>query len=519
MNRLVTEGDRVYIEFCVRCEQHQWCTKHSSDKYQGYFNSCKNELQRFKPGLRVLANEIPPKLTAKYFVRPEGEAKVVPGKLAFPRIGAFEVYYRGIVLFSKLSSGLWPRPELLCDTLAQALEDFRRKDEAAEERRHRKSSKSHKKKHRKKQVAGVSTRTTPTRTMKSSQEPFRQVSRRPMTSNPRYKSAKRSHSPATTVKKDYKDYSYERISKNSRVRHSSSSDKSARHMQDEGIQADRFEAPEIPPVFNQKEVWTNEQEVWNLEAEEQPRFVAAEQRPKTAKRPLESFTIPQEKEKTEESHSKQEVSGTVEVGYRPVEPVSKPPEPLNPASTVTNKSPEPVTIPPPEPVQTYTIDMSTDKLQEFSIPESSVSHPADAEKSSERAKSPESKSSSSKEERYSEDSEGYGSGEFEEEVREPVHPIRPVTKSYNVEIPMGKYTNKKISYVNTGENQANFRLISSHPQEMIVKEEEIMIEGGGKGPLKLQFNPVYEECEKTFYLYLDKGGLPCECFEFVVKFT
>jgi len=486
MNRLVSEGDRVYVEFCVKCEQHQWCTQHSSTKYLNYFTQCKTELQRFRPGLRVLANEIPPKLAKAYHVRPEGEAKVVPGKLAFPRIGAFEVYYRGAVLFSKLASGLWPRPELLCESLAKLQEELQRKAEEAQLRKHRKLSKSHKRKKQKSRPV-ASSRTTPSRTLKSSQEPFRQAAKRPLTSKPRYRSAKRARSP-----KDFCNFSNEHYSKISGLKRSSSSDRSVKQVQDEGVQVDRFEVRDVAAEFEDREVWGNggQAEVWSLEEEQQPRFFPAD-RPKTAKRPQDTFVppaIPTISQPTAPTVSQPIISA-----------VSKPDLPPSlPAPREIPISTSPPDLPPQLPAQTPVFPAKEDQKPAPATSPQSQSKPADPKT------------------RYSDSSSDYASADFESE---PSHPLRPVTKSYTVEIPMGKYTNKKIAYVNSAPSKANFTLISSNPQEMQVKEASVSIEAGEKTPLKLQFNPVYEECEKTFYLYVDRDEEPCECFEFVVKFT
>ena len=493
MNRLVTEGDRVYIEFCVKCEQHQWCTQHNSAKYLNYFNQCKAELQRFRSELRVLANEIPPKLAKTYHLRPEGEVKVVPGKLAFPRLGAFEVYYRGTVLFSKLESGLWPRPDLLCESLAKLQEELQRKADEAQARKQRKLSKGHKRRHKRKNGPVASSRTTPSRTLKSSHEPFRQAAKRPQTSKPRYRSAKRSRSPKSTTKGEFSGFSNVNYSKGSGLRRSSSSDRSVKQVQDEGVQADRFEARDVAKDFEDRDVWGHAEgkaEVWNLEEEQQPRFIQPE-RPKTAKRPFDAYAQPSV----------------------PTVPDPVIPPPLPELSLPKASSPPILPIPKENPISPSPPDLPA--------PQIPAKTPAFSEKEEPKPLAvPTPQAPDSPEEtpkgRYSEESEEYESGEFEEE---PTHPLRPVTKSYNVEIPMGKYTNKKIAYVNSTTSKANLTLVSSHPDEMQVKEAETSIDAGEKAPLKLQFNPVYEECEKTFYLYLDRDDEPCECFEFIVKFT
>ena len=84
---------------------------------------------------------------------------------------------------------------------------------------------------------------------------------------------------------------------------------------------------------------------------------------------------------------------------------------------------------------------------------------------------------------------------------------------------MGKQINKKITVTNETPSQCTYIIHSSNQKEMEVREPEIVAEAGEKVPLRVMFAPVYEECTKKFYLYVDQNDEPLECFEFVVTFT
>jgi hypothetical protein len=107
--------ERVYIEYCIDCHMHQWSTKHDEEKYYRYYKACKDEIISQYNSIAVYANQIPPGLKDLY-----GK------KNSFPRIGAFEVYYRGIVVFSKLQCGLWPHPKIVAKKITDIKENRRK---------------------------------------------------------------------------------------------------------------------------------------------------------------------------------------------------------------------------------------------------------------------------------------------------------------------------------------------------------------------------------------------------------
>ena len=112
--------EKVYIEYCTDCRVHSWSTNHDESKYLAYFERCKQEILEVFPEMTVIANAIPPGF-AHYFQSHKRQPQPWAGKTSFPRIGAFEVYYQTSILFSKLCSGMWPKPCLVQRQLTHAI--------------------------------------------------------------------------------------------------------------------------------------------------------------------------------------------------------------------------------------------------------------------------------------------------------------------------------------------------------------------------------------------------------------
>ena len=121
----------------MRCNSHKWCTSHDEAKYLRYYNDCKfyagkTQIMRLCPFIMVLGNEIPLGFQDK-FVNAEQLNKPL-GAYHFPRIGSFEVYYKGNIVFSKLATLKWPHPgvvaekvkqlDLLCDDFLRQKDKF-----------------------------------------------------------------------------------------------------------------------------------------------------------------------------------------------------------------------------------------------------------------------------------------------------------------------------------------------------------------------------------------------------------
>lgn len=98
------------IECCQSCKQHSWNTRHDEAKYLNFFNLIAEGVQSVKPEVRVLRNQIP-----KAYVDYDLYYNLIPNEDPnaktfdqLPRVGAFEVSYKGKLIFSKLLSCRWP---------------------------------------------------------------------------------------------------------------------------------------------------------------------------------------------------------------------------------------------------------------------------------------------------------------------------------------------------------------------------------------------------------------------------
>lgn len=110
------ESEKVLIEHCQNCSSHSWCTNHDESKYQSYFETCKQKILEQCPDLQVISNQIPINFSKKFTLT---ESRPWEGRLTFPRIGSFEVYFRSKLIFSKLESGLWPQASLISSKIQE----------------------------------------------------------------------------------------------------------------------------------------------------------------------------------------------------------------------------------------------------------------------------------------------------------------------------------------------------------------------------------------------------------------
>ena len=116
---LETENEVVYVEHCVNCSSHNWCTNHDEEKYKDYFAKCQTSIQNVCPEIIVKSNVMPlitEENNSSFMINP------LSFKSHFPRIGSFEIYFRGKYIFSKLSSMKWPNPSQISEKIYEIIE-------------------------------------------------------------------------------------------------------------------------------------------------------------------------------------------------------------------------------------------------------------------------------------------------------------------------------------------------------------------------------------------------------------
>lgn len=117
---LQIDTDKVYIEHCQSCSSHSWCTKHDESKYLSYYENCKAKILVICPEIQVVSNQIPLAFSKK-FTETEN-SRPWEGKHSFPRIGAFEIYFKDKIIFSKLETGMWPQSTVVANSIREYLD-------------------------------------------------------------------------------------------------------------------------------------------------------------------------------------------------------------------------------------------------------------------------------------------------------------------------------------------------------------------------------------------------------------
>ena len=93
-----------------------------------------------------------------------------------------------------------------------------------------------------------------------------------------------------------------------------------------------------------------------------------------------------------------------------------------------------------------------------------------------------------------------------------------ITKEYELELQFDGLSNKKINYSNKSNNDCDFRVFSSDPVNMMVKEEHVVVKAGEVGKFQLRFPPMDEPCYRVYLLKVLNFGQIWECFKFKVRY-
>ncbi|CAG9334372.1 unnamed protein product [Blepharisma stoltei] len=450
---LKIEAEIVYFEHCIQCSSHRWCTNHDEEKYKSYFNECRNAIASNCRGVNVVENQIPLGFNTKFIDISE---PLRPGKSHFPRIGAFEVYFRGKLIYSKLQTGKWPSATRLAGMVKDLMEE-------------------------KKQPVP--------------KEKAFSIKKR------RSQSTKRRR-PVTDMKKKIR----KKPKKAKKIRHleedSHLTSQNEEKQQEYAYKVDNFK-------INNKEFHEDSPKEGTLNFEEKPTI--KDKSPKNNHFLLPQTTKPESSAKHDESHSSSS-SGVFQPPQVPRGHHSFNGQ-LKQSSDESNSE--------------YNEDFDAGEEEAHESPHQS-SHSSSRKQSHESRH--ESDHESDQDSKHESDHEEYEQDyeqdyeqedyeqDYEEEENKDEHPKREVTKSYNVDIPVGMPAKKKITYQNVNSNDSEFFILSSHPEFMAVKDEYVTIKRGMKEKFQLKFEPVDEPGERTYYLYIDRDGEPWECIQIKAEY-
>ncbi|CAD8190493.1 unnamed protein product [Paramecium pentaurelia] len=92
------------FEVCQNCQEHAWCTHHDEEKYVKLYIECQQLIESSIPNSYCTFNQ-----------------GIVPNT------GSFEIRHKGILIYSKKNTQLFPQPPLLVERLKKFLDDLENK--------------------------------------------------------------------------------------------------------------------------------------------------------------------------------------------------------------------------------------------------------------------------------------------------------------------------------------------------------------------------------------------------------
>lgn len=118
----------VVVEVCQNCSTHKWNTRHNESKYQSFYAKVQTAIATLTPDVEVLCNKVPKSYAGfdLYYNLVHNNASDNKCFDQIPRIGAFEVSYKGQLVFSKLLGSKWPNVSLIAGRVEKIVEAMRR---------------------------------------------------------------------------------------------------------------------------------------------------------------------------------------------------------------------------------------------------------------------------------------------------------------------------------------------------------------------------------------------------------
>ncbi len=110
------------VETCQNCNEHGWNTRHDENKYADFFKRMAAAIIARLPDAVVMKNQIP-----KHYLDFEIYNNLIPNEdpstpfyQQVPRLGALEVSFKGMLIFSKIKGSYWPTSDVVADKCPQA---------------------------------------------------------------------------------------------------------------------------------------------------------------------------------------------------------------------------------------------------------------------------------------------------------------------------------------------------------------------------------------------------------------
>lgn len=124
-----SNDDIVFVvETCQNCKEHDWNNRLDEAKYNDYFKKVAAAIIDRIPNAMIMKNQIPQSYLHfdLYNNLVPNDDESTPYFQQIPRIYAFEVSYKGMLIFSKIKGRYWPNIQLVADKCLMVVEAERK---------------------------------------------------------------------------------------------------------------------------------------------------------------------------------------------------------------------------------------------------------------------------------------------------------------------------------------------------------------------------------------------------------
>eukprot|EP00359_Climacostomum_virens_P002697 CAMPEP_0204904116 /NCGR_PEP_ID=MMETSP1397-20131031/4671_1 /ASSEMBLY_ACC=CAM_ASM_000891 /TAXON_ID=49980 /ORGANISM="Climacostomum Climacostomum virens, Strain Stock W-24" /LENGTH=561 /DNA_ID=CAMNT_0052072853 /DNA_START=65 /DNA_END=1750 /DNA_ORIENTATION=+ len=555
---------------------------HQEEKYVRYFERVRDLLTEKCPELQVVQNEVPESMQSQFYIESTTGASNERhiGKTKFPRTGAFEIMFRGEYIFSKLTDGIWPHPDLVTTRVRDILDGN----------------------------ASV-TRSSPKKSPLRRKSPTRSLvgfNPKPANPNPKARTQPQSQTVAPKAVPAKKESS---SSSSDEDRKEKSFDSRADPSYNDSFAEDKESTPEPKPKVDSAKSLPKAEEVkqkdsvkslpkaqeetkGQISASSSKSSVQSKPPPQASNKDLHSV---KGKEDSSSSSDEEEPPRVHEASHHSLpkdaserslpKDASERSLPKDASERSLPKDASERSLPKEASQKSLAKEASKHSLahedSKKSIASKQSKHEDSHSEHSDKESEHDKKSEKSKES-HEEHKDSHHSSHHSESDREEEHEAKPsepkeeseeeseekheeakeepedssdkesdhshdsgskksdksakdsdregesehsdkeddkkVTKSYSIKINLSQLVHKKIPYTNEESEDRVYEIKSSDPDLMDVKESVVEMPAGSHGKFKLTFAPVDEEMQKTFYLYVTSYGEVKECIEIKTKY-
>ncbi|CAG9313168.1 unnamed protein product [Blepharisma stoltei] len=535
----------VVIEHCKNCKAHDWCTKHEEAKYTSFYEKTRAEIESQCPEVIVHENYEHPML--RQILEASSKRSPFP-KPSFPRMGSFEVYFRGQVISSKLQSGVWPHPGAVASKIREILDGVQQPRQAKTQNdfNPRKNNASPPRAAQ----ATQKPKQAPAKPAQAKQTASRGNEEVRKAEEPKIEQPKKIHSPEydynfendsmprSPVQQPYEEHEAhpkkeekheiikEQPPHHEEIKHETKPAEAAHevhqsfHSQNSEVHenvhhephnhTELHQTPQEEPHYSeaqsrqdpsyQEESYHEEHKSFHESQHEDPSHQPSYQQTPTNQSyheaPSQKSFAQEESAHQTPSHYSQSHTGSAQQTPSHHETPAKEQEDPSRSEHYTEEFHE--------------SDRGEPEKQSYS---------GEYEEGSQKGEEAESNHEEHQENPENAEENSYENEAYEAEKQEPItEPPYPLTSNIAADILVGETKQKKISISNDSDEEQQYHIEITNPELIEIKEQDISLPPNGKGKIQLVFKPIDEPCQKTTYLIIQQDGVVKDCYEIKIDY-